>query len=266
MQLNKQILIGYLILNLIVILFLSFPHFNAYLSNLNLNKQIENGHSKIVVIRADDFYEITPGWEWLTDLTKSKDFGATYAAIPYWLNQTTVTALKQLMDENKIEIATHGFKKLAGLSYQDQYNIINQSTNILTKDFYRPRTFVPPNGADDQNTLDACNALEYHVVSGDYVSGVQSITEFVPDFEWESNWTDPKNVPHVSFSNFKFAFDKFDKSSAKAFIIVLHPNEYEDKNGTLKTGEANAFEQSIDYMKGKNVEFMTMDQLYRWNK
>jgi len=226
-------------------------------------------NSKEVFVRADDFYKMNPGWTWLTDITNSKDFSATYAVIPYWLTWSNAIQLAQLMDKSKVEIATHGYnhEKFAGLSYQDQYNLINKGTNLLTIKFYRPRTFIPPTGADDQNTIDACNALGYHSISGNYVSGAQGIAQFVPGLYWETDWSVPESqVPHYTFDEFKHDFDSFYSSSNQRLTVLLHPNTYVDANGNLKTDDANAFEQSIDYMNGKNVEFMTMDQAYRWDK
>jgi peptidoglycan/xylan/chitin deacetylase (PgdA/CDA1 family) len=228
--------------------------------------QIESNYSKIVIIRADDFYRLTPGWKWLTDLTNSKDFNATYAVIPAWVDRTSAAQLTQLMDKNKIEIAAHGLnhdRHMAGMSYQGQYNLINQSTNLLTSEFWRPRTFVSPYSSNDQNTIAACKALGYHSISGSYVSGAEGMAQFQSGLNWETDWSVPNyDVPHLSFINFKSVFDRFYNSSAKNITIVLHPSTYEDANGKLRTEDANVFARSIDYMKSKNVKFMTIDQAY----
>lgn len=258
---NRQSIniIHYLIAMLIILIILHFPYSDS---------QIENGHSKIVLIRADDFYRLTPGWKWITNLINSEGISATYAIIPGYIPHTgnlknqSIQFLNDL-DKRHFELATHGLnhENFKGLSYEDQYALINQATNIMTSEFYRPRTFVPPSGGDDNNTIEACNALGYHSISGNYVSGAQGIAQFVPELFWENNWT-ATGTTHSSFSDFKFVFDRFYNSSAKTLTIVLHPSTYEDTNGNLRTDDANVFAQSIDYMKGKNVEFMTIDQAY----
>jgi hypothetical protein len=151
------------------------------------------------------------------------------------------------------------------LPYQDQYNLLNQATNLLTSEFYRPRTLVTPFGADDQNTIAACNALGYHSISGNYVSGAQGIAQFVPGLFWEKDWSNPQGVTHYSLSDFQSVFDQFYTSDTQRLTVLLHPNTYVDASGNLKTDDANAFAQSVDYMKGKNVEFMTMEQAHRWD-
>jgi peptidoglycan/xylan/chitin deacetylase (PgdA/CDA1 family) len=224
-------------------------------------------NAKEVFIRADDFYSMNAGWQWLTDLTNSMDFSATYAVIPAWVDWTSAAQLTQLMDKNKIEIATHGLDhtEMTG-TYQEQYDEINQATKLLTSEFWRPRTFVSPYSVDDLNTVAACEALGYHSISGNLVSGAQGINQFQSGLNWETDWSVPNDaVPHLSLSDFQSVFDQFYSSNTQRLTVNLHPLTYIDANGGLRTDDTNAFAQSIDYMKGKNVEFMTMDQAYKWD-
>jgi hypothetical protein len=52
--------------------------------------------------------------------------------------------------------------------------------------------------------------------------------------------------------------------SSEYFVIILHPATFYDESGQLRSGLINDFERSIDYMKSKNVEFMTIEEAYQW--
>jgi peptidoglycan/xylan/chitin deacetylase (PgdA/CDA1 family) len=226
-------------------------------------------NAKEVFIRADDYTSMNADWTWFIGLTGSKDISETIAVIPLQTSWNSAAQLTNSIDKNKIEIATHGYnhENFAGSSYDQQYSLLSQATNLMTAEFWRPRTFVAPYYADDANTVAACKALGYHSISGNYVDGTTGIQQFVMNYAWETDWSDPNNVPHQSFDNFKTTFDDFYSGNwgFNQFTLVLHPNTFTDTSGNLKTADANTFEQSIDYMKSLNVEFMTMDQAYKWN-
>lgn len=242
----------------------------------NAGAVVNNGgenyiNAKQVLIRADDFYSWNSGWQWLTGLTNSKSFSATYAVIPAWLDwdpddNNNAAQLRQNMDKSKIEIATHGLQhenfvpSSGSLSYLEQYGLINQATGILTTKFTIPRTFVSPFGANDENTLEACKALGYHTISGDYVEGVEGITQQTPDIFWEKS----DGSGHYSLDEFKSAWYAISSGSGP-ITILLHPNTYLDASGNLKAEDAKNFEDSIDFLKEENVEFLTMDHYYKWN-
>ncbi|VVB65300.1 Uncharacterised protein [uncultured archaeon] len=251
--------------------------------NVAVTKVTNNGgkvylNSMKVFIRADDIYYACPQLDWITNLVNSKDISATYAVIPAWTiaepaDGPTAVKFLESLDKSKFELATHGLAHEAfnTMDYSGQYNTLNSATNLMMEYFYRPRTFVAPYLATDANTIAACKALGYHTIVGDYVSGAQGITQLGQDFEWEKAFTDT-GATHYTLDEFKtgvpgyyVGFDSAYNSGTKTYEIALHPWTF------TSADDQTTFANSIDYMKGKTnaygsgVEFMTMEEYYKYN-
>ena len=220
---------------------------------------------KKVIIRNDDVGgKVDPALEWLTNLTIEKDIKVTYAVIPAVLQNhpETIRYLNDL-DREHFEMATHGYHHIhfGELPYEEQYSLIKKGTEVMENYLYRPYTFVPPYHSDDINTTKACRDLGYHSISSHPFSFTYVVC-FPVDFCWESNWsTHP--VSHHSYQDFKNWFDEFYNSSDEFFVDLLHHGTFYDESGQLNETLVNQFEKSIDYMKIKNIEFVTIEQAYQ---
>ena len=218
---------------------------------------------KKVIIRNDDVGgKVDPALEWLTNLTIEKDIKVTYAVIPAVLQNhpETIRYLNDL-DREHFEMATHGYHHIpfGGLPYEEQYSLIKKGTEVMENYLYRPYTFVPPYHSDDINTTKACRDLGYHSISSHPFSFTYIVC-FPVDFYWESNW---HPVSHHSYQDFKNRFDEFYNSSDEFFVDSLHHLTFYDESGQLNETLVNQFEKSIDYMKIKNIEFVTIEQAYQ---
>ena len=232
-------------------------------------------YCKKVIIRNDDpGGPVDPALEWLSNLTMEKNIKATYAVIPALLrnHSETIYYLRNL-DKQHFEIATHGLthEQFRGMPYNEQYSLIENATRIIEDCLQvRPVTFIPPTGLGDTQTSKACRALGYHSIT-DVKPPITYTVNFVTDFSWESSY---HPIKLHNFKDFKENFDTFYNSSDDFYVLLLHHwtflNEsYESFSQVTGAEELNEtltsqFEKSIDYMKIKNVEFMTIEEAYEW--
>ena len=237
---------------------------------LKMMDQMENNspfYCKKVIIRDDDIGDShnLPSLEWISNLIMEKNIKVTFAVIPAKLinNSETVDYLNRL-DRKHFEFATHGYEHIhfRGLPYDEQHSLIEKGTRIIEEYLhYKPYTFVPPAGSGDVNTTRACRVLGYHSIT-DMVGYPSYVVDFKSDFEYEANYHPPE---HHSFEEFKSSFDSFYNSSDEYYIVYLHDWTFLDEDGKLDEAMAQGFEKVIDYMKSKNVQFMTIEEAYRWH-
>jgi peptidoglycan/xylan/chitin deacetylase (PgdA/CDA1 family) len=233
-------------------------------SDENDNKENNILNYKIVIIRNDDvgFSNYLPAYKWISDLALSKNFKVTLSIIPKTLvrNPDTIDYLKQL-NQDFFEFAPHGYEHthFKGLPYEQQYLLIENATNIFKENLnYTPITFVPPYGSSDTNTTLVLKNLGYYCIT-DMRGSPCYVTDFISDFEYETSY-DP--IEHCSFDEFKNCFDKFYNSSDEYFKIYLHSRTFLNDNNQLNESRCRNFEEIIDYMKSKDVQFMTIKEAY----
>jgi peptidoglycan/xylan/chitin deacetylase (PgdA/CDA1 family) len=232
----------------------------------------ENMACKKVIIRNDDVFKVDPILEWLSNLTVSKNIKMTYAVIPARLqNHPQAIAYLSNLDKKHFEMATHGYahvKRLQGIPYGEQYSLIEAGTKIMEDCFHaRPYTFIPPHSSDDINTVRVCKALGYHSISS--ASKAEGfLTSYAADFAdidfcWESDFsTHP--VRHHTYDDFKGNFDRFYASTDIFYVAVLHHATFCEESGRVNEAISSQFEESIDYMKSTDVQFMTIEEAYQW--
>jgi len=224
-------------------------------------------YCKKVIIRDDDIGDshYLPSLQWICSHAMKKDIKVTFAVIPATLinNPKVINYLNQL-DREHFEFATHGYEHIhfRGIPYEKQYSLIKKGTKVMEECLHcKPYTFVPPCGNGDVNTTKACRVLGYHSITD--MRGYPSyVVDFTSDFEYEANYHPPE---HHTFEEFKSSFDRFYNSSDEYYIIYLHDWTFLDREGKLDKGKARRFEKVIDYMKGKNVQFMTIEEAYEWH-
>jgi peptidoglycan/xylan/chitin deacetylase (PgdA/CDA1 family) len=223
-------------------------------------------YSKKVIIRDDDVgdFGYVPSLQWLTNLAVEQDIKLTLAIIPTMLidNPDMINFLNQL-DKERFEFATHGYEHIRfdGVPYEEQLSLIQKGTNVISDNLhYSPYTFVPPHGSGDANTTRALRVLGYHAITDMY--GYPSyVVDFASDFEYEINYHPPR---HHSFEELRLSFDKFYVSSDEYYIVYLHDWTFLDEDQEIDKDKAHQFENAIEYIKSKNVQFMTIEEAYRW--
>ncbi|MDI6917672.1 MAG: DUF2334 domain-containing protein [Thermoplasmatales archaeon] len=208
--------------------------------------------------------------KWLTNLTLEKDIKVTYGVIvgneTFCDNMELVDYLNSL-DKTHFEIATHGYthEHFKGMPYDEQYSRIENATKTIENYLHvRSYTFITPGSNDDANTSKVCEALGYHSFSSGRAYPNDNIVDFKIDACLEYNWS--QSPPeHCSFNSLKNNFDDFYNSTDEYYVICMHHNTfwYENKT-TLNQTRVNNFEDFIDYVKTKNVEFMTIEDAYEW--
>jgi hypothetical protein len=242
----------------------------ASISEITAGQKISD--KKIVIIRDDDVFKLEPGLEWLTTFSVNNNINITYAVIPILIasknvDKTIIDNLTKLIDNrNNIELATHGYDVLGGLPYDVQYSLIDNGTKLMEQYFgSRLYTFISPHGSCDLNTTKACRDLGYHSISGIAVND-SYLPNFLTNFYWEdysiSNLPNYR-IQHIKFSTFVSMFDRFYNSSNEIYVTQMHHATWCNQSGEINTTQIKIFENSIAYMKSKNVEFMTMEQAYR---
>lgn len=240
---------------------------NEQLKMLDHMEKEDPFYCKKVILRDDDVGDsrYLPTLQWITDLAVEKDIKLTLAIIPAVLieNLDTIVFLNQL-DRERFEFATHGYEHIcfSDLPYEEQLSLIRKGTDIIENDLHhRPYTFVPPHGSGDVNTTRALRALDYHSIT-DMCGYPSYVVDFASDLEYEVNYYP---VEHCSFEEFKTDFDRFCTSSNEYYIIYLHEWTFLDEDEGISKDKIRNFEKMIDYMKNKDVQFMTIDEAYEWN-
>ncbi|MBU4502814.1 MAG: DUF2334 domain-containing protein, partial [Nanoarchaeota archaeon] len=233
----------------------------------NSENPFEEMYCKKIIIRDDD---ISAKWQtdpsiclkWLTNLTLEKNIKVTYGVIvgneSFSDNMELVDYLNNL-DKTHFEIATHGYthEHFKGMPYDEQYSRIENATKTIENYLHiKPYTFITPFSSDDENTSKVCEALGYHSFSSCNVYPNDSVVDFKVDVSLEYNWSqDPPE--HRSL---KHNFDDFCNSTDEYYVLCMHHNTFWYKNKTaLNETRVSNFEDFIDYVKTKNVEFMTIE-------
>jgi len=113
-----------------------------------------------------------------------------------------------------------------------------------------------------------CEALGYHSISTAHKFPTSYVADFAMiDFAWEEYY---KPVIHFGYADFKQNFDDFylhgkSRSSDQFYVALLHSDTwYDEQGGQIDSTLNSDFERSIDYMKSKDVEFMTVEEAYQW--
>jgi len=250
-------------------------HATDFEESPNSDNPFEKMYCKKIIIRDDDVdarNQRDPSicLKWLTNFTLEKNIKVTYGLIvgneTFSDNMQLVNYLNNL-DKTYFEIATHGYahEHFKGLPYDEQYSLIENATKTIENYLHiRPYTFITPFSSDDENTSKVCEALGYHSFSSANAYPDDNVVDFKVDVCLEYNWS--QSPPeHRSFNSLKNSFDNFYNSTDEYYVVCMHHNTfwYENKT-TLNETRVSNFENFIDYMKTKNVEFMTIQQAYEW--
>jgi peptidoglycan/xylan/chitin deacetylase (PgdA/CDA1 family) len=224
-------------------------------------------YNKKIIMRDDDIgnSDYFESVKWISDLCTEKDIKVTMAIIPVILiqNPEIVDYLNSL-DRECFEFAPHGYEHIhfQGLSFEQQYALIQNATEVMIQNLsYVPYTFIPAQGSGDVNTTKALRLLGYHSIT-DMIEYPSYVTNFRADFEYETQYNPPK---HHSYDEFKENFDLFLNSSDQYYMIYFHDWTFLRSDDTLNTTLTNVFEDCIDYIKSKNIQFMTIEESYQWN-
>lgn len=226
-------------------------------------------YCKKVILRDDDIGrkpQYLQCLEWVSNLAINKDIKITFGIIPKPLihNYETVNFLNKLNRED-FEFATHGYEhiKFRGLSYEQQYSLIENGTRIMEEYLHcKPYTFIPPFDSSDINTTKVLSEFDYHSITA-MIKSQSFVVSFFTDFEYETEWYPAK---HCNFEEFKTNFDEFYNSTDEYYIFVFHDPTFLDEEGKLNLTITDRFESIIDYIKSKNVQFMTIEEAYRRQK
>ncbi len=235
---------------------------------------------KKVIIRNDDVgHDLDAALIWLSDLVVSKDIKATYAVMPYYLSRRpeSIDFLNKL-DKEHFEMATHGYahtdEKFGEMTYDEQYSLMKQGTELIKELLHvTPYTFIPPYSSDNIHTTKVCKDLGYHSISTMRKYPISYIPDFAMiDFSWEYTYRpltfNDYEVFQKSFNS--FYYDGQSKSQDEFYVICMHVRAWCTGSGCTGSEEQAGhdvkrdFEKSIDYMKSKDVEFMTVEEAYYW--
>jgi peptidoglycan/xylan/chitin deacetylase (PgdA/CDA1 family) len=226
--------------------------------------------SKKIILRDDDVFE-TENWRttltWIVNLTIEKNMKLTMAVVPKWI-QNNVEAVEYLnqLDKGYFEFATHGYyhSDFRGVPYEEQFALIENGTKIMEECLpSRPYTFIPPFGRSDVNTSKAVNALGYHSIT-DMKSLPCYVVPFFTDCSLEYGWPYPPLPDHLSFEEVKNHFDEFYDSSDDYYIILFHDFTYIlEEEVKLNETRTDNFEEILDYISSKHVQFMTIEEAFR---
>jgi len=224
-------------------------------------------YNKKIIVRDDDIgnSEYFESVKWISNLSIEKDIKVTMAVIPaVSVRNPQIIDYLNSLDREFFEFAPHGYEHIhfKGLPFEQQYALIQNATDIMIEHLkYVPYTFVPPQAQGDVNTTKALRLLDYHSIT-DMMEYPSYVTNFRTDFSFDIQYNPPK---HRSYDEFKENFDLFLNSSDEYYMLVLHDWTFLKSDGNLDTTLTTVFENCIDYIKSKNIQFMTIEESYQWN-
>lgn len=128
--------------------------------------------NKKVILRNDDVESgdnVSIALEWISDLVVEKDLKMTYAVVPTWIqDKPEIIEYLRSLDKSYFEMGTHGYahEYFEKLSYDEQYRLIEQATELMKGYFYTaPLTFLPPYQSANVETTRVLKELGYHTLA-----------------------------------------------------------------------------------------------------
>lgn len=251
-------------------LLLSTTNINKMNEQLKMLDQMKTNspfYCKKIIIRNDDVGDsrYINSVKWISDLCINSNIKMVFAVIPANLiNNSKIVNYLNSLDREHFEFATHGFEHIhfQGLPIEKQQSLIENGTKIINEYLnYKPVSFVPPQSSSDVNTTKALRLLDYHCIT-DMLGYPSYISNFINDFAFETQYNPPK---HHNFEEFKNNFDKFYNSSDEYYMLTLHDWTFLDEQGNLDLSQTYIFENAVEYIKNKNIQFMTLDDSYQWH-
>ena len=223
--------------------------------------------SKKVILRDDDIGDsmYLSSLSWITNFCMDNNITLTLSVIPTTLinNSETINYLNQL-ERKYFEFATHGYEHIhfQDISYEVQISLIENGTKRMQDTLgVKPFSFIPPQASSDTNTTKALRLLGYHSIT-DMIGYPSYIVDFTSDFTWEIGFHPPK---HHTIQDFKNNFDNFYNSSDEYYMLVFHDWTFLDEKGNLDEEKVYSFEEGMNYIKNKNIQFMTIEESYQWH-
>lgn len=226
--------------------------------------------SKYIVLRNDDVAD-EGGCNWLTPMINSKGIKATYSVMPSYLADGDFVDYLNGLSSN-FELGTHGYthdweENIADKRYKATRAIAEEGHNLMVANVATPLTFIPCFGVFDSTGVAVLRDLGYETICSsdamlDFTVWQEAeylgVRILLDDFGWEY-WNPEINLH--TYLEFKAVFDDwYDNDNSISgdnyFTILCHSWAF-CGNESAQT----AFANSIDYMKTKDVTFITVKQI-----
>jgi peptidoglycan/xylan/chitin deacetylase (PgdA/CDA1 family) len=236
----------------------------------------------VVIIKADDFWYLTPSWKKFIDIITRQNICASIGVIGKRIPSTvklkdTLTSIVNLKQSNGspvIEFWNHGYDHTHydGDDYEFFRDFNTQLLHIkLNQDILFSttgqtcHTFSTPFNRSNLNTKLALDKIDEINVVMRYpqIENYKFTGSVNPDSNFVRR-TDKRmylDIGYLSLDHFddKDALDTITSlKSKKYFVIQIHPTAWEDET------EFNQFERFIGVLKTKNIIFMTPYQYYNY--
>ncbi len=234
---------------------------------------------KIVLFAMDDFQV----W-WLEDIQESivqehidNSIPVTLGVIPsgiedeWGAGERIIERIQRWDSYSFIEVAQHGYDHedyLEGMSYNNQYSIIKKGNDLMKGISMSPKSFIPPFGSADLNTVNVLIALGFHTLynpvemspaQNDNLLIIQNQILLCRDGD------EGKNCIYKDYSTLKSEIDQ--KINQHGVALILYHmqdfNEGTDNNPVFDTDKADTLISLANQLKNDGYTLMTVEQYYQ---
>jgi hypothetical protein len=150
------------------------------------------------------------------------------------------------------------------LNYSEQYERIEKGTDSLKNIGVTPRSFIPPFGSANNDTIEVLNQLDFHTFYNIVDSGLASNNTLLLENQLllSANGLDGKNSVFKTYNNLKSEINTKIQQDGVA-LVLYHMQDFEADDGTLDAVKLNQIISYADFFKLENYTLMTIEQYYQ---
>lgn len=223
---------------------------------------------KFIILRMDD----VQGFLWrditikLTDTILENNMSITLAVIPDRALNKDIKIKNYLIKrsrDNRVEIAQHGYTHS-----ENEFLYVNKSeaerliflgySEIIESLKVKPITFIPPYNVYNKNTTIALSNLNFKFISSDRNETGKEYNLTLLGYDATTKETDSDELTPI-----EEIINKCNKSLSdkNVCVIMIHLQDYSNKDGTLNKTEYSQFVNLLDELKKLNATSITFKDL-----
>lgn len=231
---------------------------------------------KIVLLAIDDFQT----W-WLEDIQESvvqmhinNNIPATIGVIPsgiedYEIGDIFSAKVKAWDSYANIEVSQHGYDHvdpMEGMSYPSQYTLVKRGKDLLNSVGISPRSFIPPYGSADLNTVNVLIALGFNTLYTPIIISPDSSDNLLimqDELLLCSGGNEGPNCVYKDYNSIKSEIDQKIQTDGVA-LVLYHMQDFDDGGGDFDTYKASQIVGYANHLKQDGYTLMTVEQYYQY--
>jgi peptidoglycan/xylan/chitin deacetylase (PgdA/CDA1 family) len=191
--------------------------------------------------------------------------------IPYQISSAIILGPKlqewNIDYQGLIEIGQHGYdhsNHMGTLLYADQKIIVEDGLAELNAIGIKPKSFTPPYGSQNTDTLDVLGDMGFHT-DFDYYVGLSSTSEILVLKQSEALLCDRANVsgPDCNFKSTSALIGDIDNAiyNYGYAVVSFHVQDFSTRSGGLNNIKLNQYRQMLTVLKNSGrYQFMTAEE------